>query len=161
MVLPHGVAALSNDNIASLVETSNNLARVSIEGETFKVLTSQRSAVESRLKALTQRIQAVARLAGGTSYNDNNYPAWQPKLDSPLLAKSRQIYENMFDKKPTIDVIHAGLECGIIAEKSSADMDMISIGATIKYAHSPDEKMHIGTVGQVWDFMLQLLKELK
>lgn len=160
MALPHGVAALSNQNIASLVETSNNLAKISIEDNSLKVLTSQRSAVESRLEALTQRIEAVARLAGSTTYSDNRYAAWQPKMDSPLLAKSRQIYETMFNKKPTIDVIHAGLECGIIGEKASG-MDMISIGPTIKYAHSPDETLHIGTVGKIWDFLLVLLKKLK
>lgn len=160
LALPHGVATLSNQNIASLVETSNNLASISIQGNSLKVLTSQRSAVEAKLEALTRRIEAIARLAGSTVYSDNRYAAWQPKLDSPLLAKSRKIYEKMFDQKPTIDVIHAGLECGIIGEKASG-MDMISIGPTIKYAHSPDETMHIGTVGKVWDFLLELLKELK
>ncbi len=161
IALPHGVATLSNQNIASLVETSNNLASISIaQGNSLKVLTSQRSAVESKLEALTQRIEAIARLSGSTVYSDNRYAAWQPKMDSPLLAKSQNIYEKMFNKQATIDVLHAGLECGIIGEKSS-DMDMISIGPTIKYAHSPDETMHIGTVGKVWDFLLELLKQLK
>jgi dipeptidase D len=161
LALPHGVATLSNQNIASLVETSNNIASISIQGNNLKILTSQRSAVESKLEALTQRIEAIARLSGSSVYSDNRYAAWQPKLDSPLLAKSCQIYERMFAKKPIIDVIHAGLECGIIAEKSSENMDMISIGPTIKYAHSPDETMNIETVGKVWDFLLELLKELK
>jgi dipeptidase D len=160
LALPHGVATLSNQNIASLVETSNNLASISIQGNSLKVLTSQRSAVESKLEVLTQRIEAIARLSGSTVYSDNRYAAWQPQMDSPLLAKSREIYEKLFNKKPTIDVIHAGLECGIIGEKASG-MDMISIGPTIKYAHSPNETMHIGTIGKVWDLLLELLKELK
>ncbi len=161
IALPHGVATLSSQNIASLVETSNNLASIRIQGNNLKILTSQRSAVESKLEFLTQRIEAIARLAGCIVYSDNRYAAWQPQMDSPLLAISCKIYEQMFRKQPIIDVIHAGLECGIIAEKSSAKLDMISIGPTIKYAHSPDEKLLIGTVGKVWDFLLELLKNLR
>jgi len=66
----------------------------------------------------------------------------------------------LFNKKPVVEVIHAGLECGIIGDKNPG-MDMISIGPTLKYPHSPDEKIHIGTIGMVWDFILALLKGLK
>jgi dipeptidase D len=159
LVIPHGVAAMSTD-IEGLVETSNNLARVRVEDNNIKVLTSQRSSVVSRLNALTNRIEAVARLAGGEAFSGDGYPPWQPNMDSPLLAKSLEIYEGMFKKKPVVEVIHAGLECGIIGDKNPG-MDMISIGPTLKYPHSPDEKIHIGTIGMVWDFIAELLKQLK
>lgn len=158
MALPHGVAAMSTD-IEGLVETSNNLATVSIEAGHLKILSSQRSSVESKLEALTERVEAVARLVGGKANSGNRYPAWQPNMASSLLAKSCQIYENLFDKKPVVEILHAGLECGIIGKKVPG-MDMISIGPTIKYAHSPDEKIHLGSIGKVWDFLLALLKEL-
>jgi dipeptidase D len=159
IVLPHGVAAMSAD-IEGLVETSNNLARVGIENGHIKVLTSQRSSLVSRLGALTDRIEAVARLAGGEAQSGDGYPPWQPNMDSPLLARSIKIYEGLFNKKPVVEVIHAGLECGIIGDKYPG-MDMISIGPTLKNPHSPDEKVHIGTIGMVWDFTAELLKELK
>ena len=158
-VLPHGVFAMSAD-IQGLVETSNNLARVCVEGSELKVLTSQRSSLVSRLDALTNRIEAVARLAGGDAHSGDGYPPWQPNMDSPLLAKSLKIYEDLFNKKPVVEVIHAGLECGIIGDKNPG-MDMISIGPTLKYPHSPDEKIHVGTIGMVWDFIAELLKKLK
>ncbi len=158
MALPHGVAAMSTD-IEGLVETSNNLAIVSLEAGQIKILSSQRSSVESRLETLTERVEALARLVGGKANSGNRYPAWQPNMASSLLAKSRHIYENLFDKKPIIDILHAGLECGIIGKKVP-DMDMISIGTTIKYAHSPDEKIHVGSIGKVWYFLVALLKEL-
>lgn len=158
-VVPHGVAAMSAD-IEGLVETSNNLARVRIDDGEIKILTSQRSSLVSRLEALTNRIEAVARLAGGEGISSDGYPPWQPNMDSPLLAKSLEIYEGMFNKKPVVEVIHAGLECGIIGDKNPG-MDMISIGPTLKFPHSPDEKIHIGTVGMVWDFIAELLKQLK
>jgi len=157
-VIPHGVDVMSPD-IKGLVETSNNLANVKIEDKTVKVLTSQRSSLVSKLNALTNRIEAVARLSGGEGKSGDGYPPWQPNMDSPLLKKCVGIYEKMFDKKPVVEIIHAGLECGIIGDKNPG-MDMISFGPTLKYPHSPDEKIHIGTIGQVWDFMAALLKSL-
>jgi dipeptidase D len=159
IVLPHGVAVMSTD-IEGLVETSNNLARVRVENGHINILTSQRSSLVSRLNALTNRIEAVARLTGGEAHSGDGYPPWQPNMDSPLLAKSLKIYEGLFNKKPVVEVIHAGLECGIIGDKNPG-MDMISIGPTLKFPHSPDEKVHVGTIGMVWDFIVELIKELK
>jgi len=147
-------------DIEGLVETSNNLARMRTENGQLKVLTSQRSSLVSRLNALTHRIEAVAHLAGGEAQSGDGYPPWQPNMDSPLLAKSLKIYEKLFNKKPVVEVIHAGLECGIIGDKNPG-MDMISIGPTLKFPHSPDEKILIPTIGMVWDFVAALLKELK
>ncbi|OQX84516.1 hypothetical protein B6D60_09220 [candidate division KSB1 bacterium 4484_87] len=157
--VPHGVAAMSTD-IKDLVETSNNLANVSIENGAVTILTSQRSSLVSRLDAITSRIEAVAQLAGGQAKSGDGYPPWPPNMESKLLKKSTELYERMYNKKPVVEVIHAGLECGIIGDKYPG-MDMISIGPTIKYPHSPDEKIHVGSIGLVWDFMTQLLKELK
>lgn len=159
MVIPHGVAAMSPD-IEGLVETSNNLANVSVEDSAVKVLTSQRSSVVSRLQAHTDGIEAVARIAGGDAHSGEGYPPWPPNMDSPLLDRSVQLYEKLYNKKPVVEIIHAGLECGIIGDKYPG-MDMISVGPTLKNPHSPDEKIHIGTIGMVWDFILALLKDLK
>jgi len=159
LALPHGVASMSKD-IAGLVETSNNLANVRIEDGIMTILTSQRSSKVSSLMALTRRIEAVGELAGGISVSGEGYPPWPPRMDSPLLKTCTKVYERLYKKKPVIDVIHAGLECGIIGDRTPG-MDMISFGPTIKNPHSPDEKIHIGTIGLVWDFMEELFKELK
>ena len=81
-------------------------------------------------------------------------------MESKLLAKSTALYERINNKKPVVEVIHAGLECGIIGDKYPG-MDMISIGPTLQNPHSPDERVHIGTIGQIMDFMIELFKELK
>jgi dipeptidase D len=159
LVMPHGVAAMSTD-ISGLVETSNNLANIKIENGTVKVLTSQRSSIISRLHAHTSRIEAVTRLAGGEAKSGDGYPPWPPKMDSPLLDKSKKLYQKMYGKKPVVEVIHAGLECGIIGDKNPG-MDMISIGPDLKNPHSPDEKIKISAIGKVWDFLVELLKEMK
>lgn len=159
LVIPHGVSAMSQE-IKGLVETSNNLANISLENNAIKILTSQRSSVISRLKAHTDRIEATARLAGGKAHSGDGYPPWQPNMDSPLLARSVALYERLNNKKPVVEVIHAGLECGIIGSKYPG-MDMISIGPTLKNPHSPDERVNLKTVGKVWDFIVALLKDLK
>jgi len=159
MALPHGVAAMSTD-MEGIVETSNNIARISLEKGQLKVLSNQRSSVESRLDSLTNRIEAMTRLVGGEAYNDTRFPAWQPNMASKLLAKSVNVYKKLFAKVPTVETMHAGLECGIIGDKV-VGMDMISIGPTIKNPHSPDEKIHVGSIGKIWDFLVALLKELK
>ena len=159
LAIPHGVESMSPD-IEGLVETSNNLANIRMEDGWVKVLTSQRSSVVSKLNALTSRIESVALLAGGEARSGDGYPPWQPNMDSPLLARSIKLYEKMYGKAPVVEVIHAGLECGIIGDKNPG-MDMISIGPDLKFPHCPDEKIHVGTIGKVWDFLAELLKELK
>jgi len=81
-------------------------------------------------------------------------------MESPLLARSVALYERMFDKKPVVEIIHAGLECGLIADRNPG-MDMISIGPDIEDPHCPDERVHVGSIGRVWDFLAALLKDLK
>ena len=157
--LPHGVASMSTD-MPGLVETSNNLANIKIRNSKLEVVTSQRSSVMTRLHALTLRVEIIARLAGAEAVSGNGYPAWQPNMQSPLLARCQVVYEKLFKKKPHVEAIHAGLECGIIGDKK-AGMDMISFGPTLKNPHSPDEKIHVESIGKVWDFMVELLSTFK
>jgi dipeptidase D len=157
--VPHGVAFMSND-IAGLVETSNNLATLATEGDKIHVSTSQRSSVMERMFWLTERIEGICRLAGGTYESGSGYPSWEPDMDSPLLQKCKDVYKKLFDKEPVVEIIHAGLECGIIGSKYPG-MDMISFGPTIKNPHSPDEMLELPTVGMVWDFTVALLETLK
>ncbi|MBD3290058.1 beta-Ala-His dipeptidase [candidate division KSB1 bacterium] len=159
LAMLHGVAAMSPD-IEGLVETSNNFANISIEDGKLKVLSSQRSSVVSKLQEHTSRIESLAKLAGGDAKSGDGYPPWQPNMESELLAKSTKLYEQLYNKKPVVEVIHAGLECGIIGDKYPG-MDMISIGPDLKYPHSPDEKISIPAIGKVWDFIVELLKTMK
>ncbi len=159
LALPHGVDAYSAD-IEKLVETSNNLATVRTDKRKLVVHTSQRSSVMDRLAFLTHRIEAIARLAGAEAETGVGYPSWQPNMESPLLARCKALYKNLYQKDPVVEIIHAGLECGIIGTRYKG-MDMISFGPTIKNPHSPDERIEVNSIGKVWDFFAALLKELK
>ncbi|MGB7454037.1 MAG: aminoacyl-histidine dipeptidase [Lysobacterales bacterium] len=156
---PDGVAAMSKD-IVGLVETSNNLATVKLEDDKLVILSNQRSSNMDSLGLLCDRILSVARLAGAEGETNGGYPSWQPNMDSQLLARCLDVYEKRFGKKPVVEAIHAGLECGIIGSKYDG-MDMISFGPTIKNPHCPDEKIEIESIGKTWDFMVALFESYK
>lgn len=157
--LPHGIDSYSYV-IEGLVETSNNLATVKIEDGNLRILSSQRSSLVSRLEALTKQINSVAELAGGSAHSGDGYPPWEANWDSQLLKKCVEVYKKKFGKEPVVEVIHAGLECGIIGSKYEG-MDMISLGPTIKNPHSPDEKLKVTDLDKIWDFMAELFKTYK
>ena len=157
LALPHGVAGMSAD-MPSVVETSNNLATVELTGDTLKILSSQRSSVMSRLEEITSRVESIASLADARTSVTNSYPAWQPDMASPLLSRCRRVYRSVFDEDPKVQIIHAGLECGIIGAKKEG-MHMISFGPNIENPHSPDERLHIPSIGKVWEFIVSLMND--
>lgn len=156
--LPHGVLAMSYD-IPGLVETSTNLARVGSQDSRLSVVLSSRSSVASALKATRQRIRAIAGLAGAEVAEGAGYPGWKPNLDSPVLAVLRRTHEEALGFAPKIGAIHAGLECGIIGEKVPG-MDMVSFGPTIQFPHSPDERVHVDSVGRFYRLLTATLAAL-
>ncbi|MGI6395135.1 MAG: aminoacyl-histidine dipeptidase [bacterium] len=156
MSMPHGIAAMSND-IEGLVETSNNFATIVVEEGEVVILSSQRSSVESRIEWITKKVEKSSFVANAEFKSGNGYPGWEPDMNSELLAKCVSVYEKLYYIKPVIEVIHAGLECGIIGSKHEG-MEMISYGPTIKFPHSPDEKMYVPSIEKIWDFTVELLK---
>ena len=156
--LPHGVDKMSYD-IEGLVETSTNLATVSIKGNDALIGLSSRSSIKSALQDFRDRIRATAMLAGAEVKEETPYPGWKPNLESNILKLAKKIYNDKYGKDPVVEAIHAGLECGIIGEKFPG-MDMISIGPTIKYPHSPEEQVHISTVDKYYDYVLKILESV-
>jgi len=157
--LPHGVDKMSYD-IPDLVETSTNLATVSITDNNAAISMSTRSSIKSALQDFRDRIRAVSELSGAKVEEDSPYPGWKPNLESDILKTSKKIFKDMYGKEPKVEAIHAGLECGIIGEKFPG-MDMISIGPTIKYPHSPEEQVHVSTVAKTYDYVLKILENVK
>ena len=156
--LPHGVDKMSYD-IPGLVETSTNLATVVLHGNNAWLGLSSRSSIASALQDFRDRIHATANLSGATVSEETPYPGWKPNLNSKLLKQSKKIFKDMYGEEPKVEAIHAGLECGIIGEKFPG-MDMISIGPTIKYPHSPEEQVHVSTVSKFYDFTLKIIESV-
>ncbi|MEE2638304.1 MAG: aminoacyl-histidine dipeptidase [Acidobacteriota bacterium] len=156
--LPHGVAAMSYD-IPELVETSVNLATVSQQKGSLRLGLSSRSSMDSALEAIRQRVRAVGLLAGASVEEDAAYPGWKPDLDSRLLEVVKVVHRRELGTDPEVKAIHAGLECGIIGKKAPG-LDMISFGPQIEFPHSPDERVHVASVGRFYTLVGATLSEL-
>ncbi|MFW9597205.1 MAG: aminoacyl-histidine dipeptidase [Paludibacter sp.] len=145
--------------LPTVVETSNNIAIIKSDGSAVEIKCLMRSSVDSRKEELASMIESNFALAGAKVVMTGGYPGWKPNLDSPILKTMTSVYESKYGKTPKIMIIHAGLECGILGTHYP-DMDMISFGPTIRYPHSPDEKVNIETVGLFWDYLLETLKNI-
>ncbi len=154
---PNGVMRMSTD-MKGLVETSTNLAIVKTIGNQVKIQCLIRSSVDSAKEDLKNMFTSLFDLAGGSIVFDGEYQGWKPNLDSPILKSSQEVYNKLYGKIPEIKAIHAGLECGILGG-SYPKWDMISFGPTIRFPHSPDEKVNIETVGKFWDFLVAVLAD--
>lgn len=158
----NGVYAMSQaEEISWLVETSSNVSVVETGTDYLKVISLQRSSVNSNLLNMCNTVEAAFRLAGAYNivHNEAN-PAWPMKPGSKLVEIAKESYERLFHKEPKVIGIHAGLECGLFAERYP-DMDMISFGPTLRNVHTPDESLYIPTVKLVWDHLLDILKHIK
>lgn len=158
VALPHGVDTMSGA-VPGLVETSNNLASVWTRDGNIVVGTSSRSSVASAIKWMRDRIRSAGELVGATVEEDNGYPGWEPNLDSEVLAITKKTYEKVFGEAPELKAVHAGLECGVIAEKCPG-MDMISFGPIIEAPHSPDERCNIPSVETFWKLLKAVVAEM-
>ncbi|MEG0602447.1 MAG: aminoacyl-histidine dipeptidase [Mucinivorans sp.] len=151
----HGVQSMSH-KIEGLVETSTNLASIRMTESSIVVVTSQRSSVESAKHAIASMVESIFSLAGARVDHTDEYPGWEPNMSSPLLRVASRLYEQMYGESAQVKAIHAGLECGLFLTYYR-DMDMISIGPTLRGVHSPSERLEVRTVGMVWDYLLALL----
>lgn len=142
-----------------LVETSNNIARVLVKDGKITIGCLTRSSVNSAKLDLATALKATFDLAGFETIMDGDYPGWNPNPDSNILDLINRKYEDLYKEKPKVVACHAGLECGILGQHYPF-MDMVSLGPTIKGAHSPDERVQISSVQKFWNFLQVILMEI-
>lgn len=155
---PNGVIRMS-DAVKGVVETSLNVGVVTMNEDEAEIICLIRSLIDSGKDYVVSMLTAIGQLAGAKTSPKGGYPGWQPDPSSPVMALVRETYQKLFNKTPNIMVIHAGLECGLF-KKPYPDMDMVSIGPTMTGPHSPDEQVHIESVGQYWQLLTALLKAI-
>ena len=156
----NGVFAMCQDeSLDWLVETSSNVAAVKTTDNEVEVLSSQRSCVMSNLDNMCNTVAAAYRLAGAKVITTDGYPAWKMNPHSKLVDITAETYRKLFGKEPKVLGIHAGLECGLFSERYP-NLDMVSFGPTLRYVHTPDERLLIPTVQMVWDHLLEILKNI-
>lgn len=158
--LDNGVFAMCQDRALEwMVETSSNVASVQSEQSKVVVVSSQRSNVMSNLRNMANTVKATFQLAGAEVVQNDGYPAWKMNPNSKLVKITVDAYKKLFGKEPIVKGIHAGLECGLFSEKYP-NLDMVSFGPTLRFVHTPDERLHIPTVQMVWDHLLEILKNI-
>ena len=153
----NGVYAMSL-SIPDLVETSNNIAKVTIGSGAIKIECLTRSSVESAKLDMVNKLRATFELIGCEVTTDGDYPGWAPNMDSTILKVMDELYQKINGEKAHIAACHAGLECGILGQ-NYPDMDMISFGPTILGAHSPDERASISSAQKYWNFVKQIFRK--
>jgi dipeptidase D len=161
LALPAGVYRMSNE-FKGVVETSNNLARVETvrDENLLRITTMQRGFEPSSLNDLTDKITAIANLAGAEVKVKERYPAWTPDVNSSLLGLAKKVYKRLNKNEPEVKVVHAGLEPAVIGQKF-VGIEMISVGPTIKNPHSPQECVNIASVDAAWKFLIELILAIR
>ncbi|WP_432699073.1 beta-Ala-His dipeptidase [Kluyvera cryocrescens] len=155
---PNGV--IRNSDVAKgVVETSLNVGVVSFTEDSAIIHCLIRSLLDSGKDYVVSMLESLGALAGAKTQPKGGYPGWQPDASSPVMQLVRETYQRLFNKVPNIQIIHAGLECGLF-KKPYPNMDMVSIEPTITGPHSPDEQVHIESVGQYWQLLTELLKAI-
>ncbi len=159
IALPHGVVAMSPE-VSGLVETSINMGLVESGDTELKVTMLTRSAVTSQLEAVKRQVRIIGQRLGAEVKEPLGYPGWKPDMDSPLLRTAVAVFKDMYGVEPKVKAVHAGLECGLFAEKLPG-VDMISLGPVMHNVHSPDEELYHPSVGQVYDLLKGILKTIR
>jgi len=155
---PNGIYRMSPD-IAGLVQSSNNLARIQAGNGSYNIQCLTRSSVDSEKDDLAKAIDGAFGLIGATVTFDNGYPGWQPRPEAAIIRLMSSLYKELFGTEAHVNAVHAGLECGILGTHYP-DMQMISFGPNIYGAHSPDERVQISSVQKFWKFLLETLKRI-
>jgi dipeptidase D len=154
----NGVSRVSEDS-PGVTDTSSNLGVVALENGAFKATFKVRSLQNARADALADKLVAHAASYGLRAWKDGAYPGWTPNPASPLLDLCRRVYAERFGAEAGLQVIHAGLECGLLAA-SHPQLDMISFGPDIRGAHAPGEKVEIESVARCWELLKAVLQAL-
>ena len=152
---PHGVRRMSRQ-VPGVVETSNNLGMVALAANGGSCNFMVRSLIDSGSAALADEIVSLFALSGTVAEKAGHYPGWAPNPDSPLLALCQAIFRREFGADSSVQVIHAGLECGIIGAKYPG-LDIVSFGPTIHGAHAPGESVDILSVDRSWRLLRAIL----
>ncbi|TPG71239.1 aminoacyl-histidine dipeptidase [Brevibacillus laterosporus] len=159
MLTPNGAQTISQE-IEGLVESSTNLGVVRTDETHIYLENEVRSSVASLKGAIVKQLEMLASLTDSELVTDFDYPEWAYRPESVIREICEQVYEKMNGEKPEITAVHAGLECGVFAEKNP-DLDMISLGPNIYGAHTPQEHVEIDSVTRIWEYLVAILAATK
>jgi len=155
---PSNVIRMSQ-SMPGLTETSINMAIVETRSSHVKVKSLMRSAIDASKEQLAQRVRCIFEMAGAKVRTYGGYPGWVPRPDAPIIKLMNDLHNRMYGKPMDTAATHGGLECAIMGAKYP-HWEMVSIGPTVRYPHSPDERTYIPSIQKAWDFLRELLKNI-
>ena len=158
-LMPNGIAEMSRD-IEGLVQTSCNLGVLKLDNGELFACSAVRSSVATQKQMLLDRFSALCEAFGGSMTVTGDYPAWEYCRESVLRETMVRVFEAQYGRAPKIEAIHAGLECGLFAGKLEG-LDAVSFGPDLFDIHTTRERMSISSVQRIWQYLCQVLKELK
>jgi len=157
-IAANGVSSISDD-FPGVTDTSSNLGVVALERGSFRSTFKVRSLHDARKDDLADKLVSRATGYNLRAWKDGAYPGWTPNPDSDLLKLCQRVYTEKFGQPANLQVMHAGLECGLLAA-SHPHLDMISFGPDIRGAHAPGESVEIESVARCWTLLKAVLREL-
>ncbi|MBO4853527.1 MAG: aminoacyl-histidine dipeptidase [Oscillospiraceae bacterium] len=155
---PNGVQVMSAD-MEGLVQTSLNLGVLTTADGAVEASFCVRSSVDSQKEMVTDRLRCLTQQLGGSIRVTGDYPGWQYRHDSPLRDLLTQVYMEQYGKVPSVEAIHAGVECGLFCGKIP-ELDCVSIGPDLTDIHTCREKMHIASVQRTWALLTETLRRM-
>ena len=144
-------------DIEGLVESSLNLGVIKTRNNTVSLSFCLRSSATAEMLNMRNKLLKIVKMSDGKLRFNGEYPAWEYKKNSALRDKAVMVYERLYGAKPELCVIHAGLECGLFADKIEG-LDCISFGPNIPDIHTTSEKLDIASTQRVWEFLTELLR---
>ncbi len=157
MLMPNGVLSVNKE--LNMPESSNNIGVVKMNDDSVSLICAVRSSVITKKAYIKGQIEALTELCGGKTESHGDYPAWEYNDKSPLRDLFVDVYRDFYNAEPRVETVHAGLECGLIAEKIP-DMDMISFGPNLLDIHTPKERASISSIERVWEFLCRVLEKM-
>lgn len=157
--VPNGIVAMSED-IPGLVQTSLNLGVLRLEEAYLSATFAVRSSLGTDKTALLKRLAEVAAAFGGICDTHGHYPAWEYRADSPLRDAMTAAYRRLYGQDMTVEIIHAGLECGLLSEKLPG-LDAVSFGPDMQDIHTARERLSVASVARTYEYLCEVLKTMK
>ncbi len=156
--MPNGIQRM-NPEMEGMVQTSLNLGILRTDFNKVKLSYAVRSSKESERNYLIEKLRSLTEIFGGTVECSGVYPGWEYRADSRLRDTAVEAYKTLYGEEPVVEGIHAGLECGMFAEKIEG-LDAISMGPTMKGVHTTDEKLSISSTQRTWELLIKILEML-
>ena len=158
LACPSNVIRMSQ-SMPGLTETSINLAVVRCQRGHLTINSLLRSAINESKQELADRVRYIFEFAGAKVKFFGGYPGWVPKPDTPINKLINDMHVKLYGKPMNVMATHGGLECALLGDKYP-NWEMVSIGPTVMYPHSPDERVFIPAVQRSWDLLKAVLENI-